>query len=172
MKIYSKPVKIIALLILIVSIAVAGVFSTFASLAISLGCYSEGDNWHNSYIVSNAQYNQAITAEEWYDYYEKQQNGTLTLSEQYNFDFLTDKLKNSSVGIIRVDSQGNEVPIAGFNSIATMYEHLNNKVLNDECVYKIYFNNTSDVNDTFKKAYNTFNELLPKCYNYLIYIRI
>ena len=172
MKIYSKPVKIIALLILIVSIAVAGVFSTFASLAISLGCYSEGDNWHNSYIVSNAQYNQAITAEEWYDYYEKQQNGTLTLSEQYNFDFLTDKLKNSSVGIIRVDSQGNEVPIAGFNSIANMYEHLNNKVLNDECVYKIYFNSTSDVNDTFKKAYNTFNKLLPNCYNYLIYIGI
>ena len=176
MKIYSKPVKIVALLILIISIIVAGVFSTFASLAISLGCYSEGDKWYDSYIVSNAQYNDALTSDTWYEHYQKQQAGTINFSEQQYLNSLTEDLQNSSVGIIRVDNQGNKTPIAGFNYIENSgineYQKISDFVLNDEYYYEMYFNLDSGINDNYTRAYDNFNKLLPNCYNYLIYIGI
>lgn len=176
MKIYSKPVKIVALLILIISIAVAGVFSTFASLAITLGCYSEGDKWYDSYIVSNAQYNDAYMADNWYEHYEKQQAGTINFSEQQYLNSLTEDLQNSSIGLIRVDSQGNKTPIAGFNYVENSeineYQKMSDFVFSDEYYYEMYFNPNSGVNDNYARAYDNFYKLLPNCYNYLAYIGI
>ena len=176
MKIYSKPVKIVALLILIISIIVAGVFSTFASLAITLGCYSEGNKWYNSYIISNAQYNDALMSDNWYEHYQKQQAGTINFSEQQYLNSLTEDLQNSSIGIIRVDNQGNKTPIAGFNYIENSgineYQKISDFVLNDEHYYEMYFNLDSGINDNYTRAYDNFNKLLPNCYNYLIYIGI
>lgn len=176
MKIYSKPVKIVALLILIISIAVAGVFSTFASLAITLGCYSEGDKWYDSYIVSNAQYNDAYMADNWYEHYEKQQAGTINFSEQQYLNSLTEDLQNSSIGLIRVDSQGNKTPIAGFNYVENSgineYQKISDFVFSDEYYYEMYFNPNSGINDNYTRAYDNFNKLLPNCYNYLAYIGI
>ncbi len=176
MKIYSKPVKIVALLILTISIIVAGVFSTFVSLAANLGCYSDDQTWYDNSIVWDIQSRQIHFADQWYDYYQKQQTGALSLSEQNDFNIYTEQLVKSSVGMIRVDNLGNKTPIAGFhyieNSGINEYEKLPDRISNDEYYYEMYFNTNSDVNDNYKKAYDTFNNFLPNRYNYLIYIGI
>lgn len=176
MKIYSKPVKIVALLILTVSIIVAGAFSTFVSLAANLGCYSDDQTWYDNSIVWDIQSRQIHFADQWYDYYQKQQTGALSLSEQNDFNMYTEQLVKSSVGMIRVDNLGNKTPIAGFhyieNSGINEYEKLPDRISNDEYYYEMYFNPESGLNDDFTKVYNNFHKFLPNRYNYLIYIGV
>ncbi len=175
-KIYSIPVKITSILIIIASIVVAGVFATYSFIAANLGCYAQNPKWYDSYIIWNAQNEQIWLSEQWYDYYQKQNVEPLTISEQDHFNRLTELLDSSSIGLIRVDSQGNKTPIAGFyyieNAGVNEYQKLRQEIVNDEYYYEIYFNPNSGINDTFTIAYNTFYELLPNSYNFIVYVLV